>query len=90
METWFENRKARTGRVRDSKWGAGEIDGSIWDGEEVGRGAIRWGCGGGLRREDERGGIGVEAEEREREVVNGDERVWGRALDLEGGVATTW
>ena len=34
--------------------------------------------GGGLRREKERGGVGVVVEEREREVVDGDDGVWGR------------
>ena len=37
--------------------------------------------GGGLRREKERGGVGVVVEEREGEVVDGDDGVWGRTLD---------
>lgn len=35
-------------------------------------------------------GVGLVVKEREREVVNGDDGVISRAIDLERGVAATW
>ena len=45
-----------------------------------------------MRQESERRGLGVVVKDGESEVVDGDERerVGGRALDLEGRVATAW
>jgi hypothetical protein len=45
------------------------------------------GCVKRMRGEGESGGVGVEADEREREVVDGDYRVRSRAFDLKGRVA---
>lgn len=46
------------------------------------------GCVKRMRGEGESGGVGVEVNEREREVVDGDDGVRSSAFDLKGRVAT--
>ncbi|POO00050.1 LOW QUALITY PROTEIN: hypothetical protein TorRG33x02_041770 [Trema orientale] len=91
-----EKREPGTRSVRDPKRRP-EVYGSVWDREKVKRRRavlltrfLSYVNGGRVGREKERRGVGFVPEDREREVVNGDERVRGRTLDLEKRVTTTW
>ncbi|PON67466.1 hypothetical protein PanWU01x14_102690 [Parasponia andersonii] len=93
----LEKREPGTRSVGDPKRRPGEVNGSVWDREKVKRRRailltrfLSCVNGGRVRGEKERRGVGFVAEDREREVVNGDERVRSRTLDLEKRVTTTW
>lgn len=89
----LEIRDAGTESIGDSERRAREIKRAIEKGKIVRSGAICVGGGGGacrleIRQEGERRGIGVIAKNGESEVVDGDEGMRSRAVDLEGRVAT--
>lgn len=85
----FEEGETRAIGVGDSEGGAGEVDGVGRDGGKLGGGGAAV-VGGGTGSEEERGGRRLELEEGESEVVNGDERVRRRAMEVERRVAAAW